>query len=42
MVDKILEIYFNQDLKNQFGAAAKKRSEFFSAKKFKREFLSVI
>ncbi|MDO9028428.1 MAG: glycosyltransferase family 1 protein [Candidatus Roizmanbacteria bacterium] len=42
MADKILEIYFNQNLKNQLGAAAKKRSNFFSAKKFRDSFLLVI
>jgi glycosyltransferase involved in cell wall biosynthesis len=42
MADKINEIYFNKNLRNKLGDQAKKRSEFFSSKKFKKEFLSVI
>ena len=39
IADKIGEIYFNRDLKNTLGNKAYKRSQFFSAKKFKKDFL---
>jgi glycosyltransferase involved in cell wall biosynthesis len=42
IADKINEIYFNKDLRNKLGSQAKKRSQFFSSKKFKKEFLSII
>ncbi len=42
LADKIGEICFNKDLRNKIGAKAKKRAEFFSANKFKKEILSVI
>ena len=42
IADKIKKIYTDENLRNKIGADAKKRSEFFSAKKFKREFLSVL
>ena len=42
IADKIIKIYTDKNLRNKIGADAKKRSEFFSAKKFKREFLSVL
>ncbi len=42
IADKINEIYFDKTLRNKIGTDAKKRSKFFSAKKFKKEFLAVI
>jgi len=42
IADKINEIYFDKTLRNKIGTDAKKRSEFFSAKKFKEEFLALI
>ena len=39
---KINEIYFDKTLRIKIGTAAKKRLEFFSAKKFKEEFLKLI
>ncbi|MCL4364016.1 glycosyltransferase family 4 protein [Patescibacteria group bacterium] len=42
IADKIGEIYFNKELRNSFGQKAKKRSEFFSEKKFQKDFLNLI
>jgi len=42
IADKINEIYFNKVLRTKIGTAAKKRLKFFSAKKFKEEFLKII
>ncbi|MEK7597811.1 MAG: glycosyltransferase family 1 protein [Patescibacteria group bacterium] len=42
IADKIRKIYTDENLRNKIGADAKKRSEYFSAEKFKKEFLSVI
>ncbi|MEK7109808.1 MAG: glycosyltransferase family 1 protein [Patescibacteria group bacterium] len=42
IADKIRKIYTDENLRNKIGADAKKGSEFFSAEKFKKEFLSVI
>ncbi|MFA6081312.1 MAG: glycosyltransferase family 1 protein [Patescibacteria group bacterium] len=42
LADKIGEIYFNKNLRNEIGIKAKKRAEYFSSKKFKRDFLSAI
>jgi glycosyltransferase involved in cell wall biosynthesis len=42
LTDKINEINSDKILRNKIGAAAKKRSEFFSPKKFKKEFLTII
>ncbi len=38
IADKIRKIYTDENLRNKIGADAKKRSEFFSAKKFREEF----
>ena len=42
IADKIKEINSDKILRNKIGVDAKKRSEYFSKEKFKREFLSVI
>lgn len=42
IADKIGEIYFNKELRNIFGRKAKKRSEFFSQKKFKNAFRTIV
>ncbi|MEK7177919.1 MAG: glycosyltransferase family 1 protein [Patescibacteria group bacterium] len=42
IADKIKEIILNKDLRSKIGVDAKKRSEFFSREKFKREVLNVI
>lgn len=42
IADKIKEITSNKELREKIGKDAKKRSEFFSAEKFREEFLSVI
>jgi len=42
IAEKIKTIYSDKDLRNKIGIDAKKRSEFFSAEKFKKEFMSVI
>ncbi len=42
IANKIKEINYDKILRNKIGASAKKRSEYFSPEKFKREFLSVI
>ena len=39
IADKIGEIYFNKDVGNKLGGKAKKRSEFFTPEKFRKEFL---
>mgnify|MGYP001579929764 CR=1 FL=1 len=38
IADKIKEINFDKDLRNKIGTDAKKRSEYFSAEKFRKEF----
>ena len=42
IADKIGEVYFNKELKKSLGDKAKKRGEFFSPKKFRKEFLNII
>lgn len=42
IAEKIKMIYSNKDLRNKIGNDAKKRSEFFSPEKFKKEFLKTI
>lgn len=42
IADKIGELYFNRNLRNKLGQEAKKRSEFFSPEKFKKEFLELL
>ena len=42
IAEKIKEIYSDRILRNKIELSVKKRSEFFSPEKFKREFLSVI
>lgn len=42
LADKIGEIYFNNDLRNEIGTKAKKRAGYFSSKKFVRDFLTAI
>jgi glycosyltransferase involved in cell wall biosynthesis len=42
IAEKIKEIINNKNLRNKIGEDAKKRSEFFSREKFKREFLTLI
>ncbi|PIP14650.1 hypothetical protein COW98_00225 [Candidatus Roizmanbacteria bacterium CG22_combo_CG10-13_8_21_14_all_35_9] len=42
LADKIGEIYFNKNIRNKVGQLAKKRSEFFSKKKFRSKFLKII
>jgi len=42
IAEKIKEIINDKNLRNKIGDGAKKRSEFFSRKKFRKEFLSII
>lgn len=42
LADKIIELYFDKNRQKTLGDAAKKRSQFFSCKKFKKGFLEVI
>ena len=42
IADKIKEIILNKDLRSKIGVDAKKRSQYFSREKFKREVLNVI
>lgn len=42
IAEKIKMIYSNKDLRNRISTDAKKRSEFFSPEKFKKEFLAII
>jgi len=42
IAEKIKMIYSNKNLRNRIGTDAKKRSEFFSPEKFKKEFLAII
>ncbi len=42
IAEKIKEINSNKILRDKIGVLAKKRSEYFSPKKFKKEFLSVV
>ena len=42
IANKIGEVYFNQDLKNQLGEKAYKRSQFFSSTQFKKSFLELL
>ncbi len=42
IANKIGELYFNPNLRDKLGTAAKKRSEFFSAKKFREGVLQVL
>ncbi|MBI5122271.1 glycosyltransferase family 4 protein [Candidatus Roizmanbacteria bacterium] len=42
IANKINETYFDKILRNKIGASAKKRSDFFSREKFRKEFLKLI
>jgi glycosyltransferase involved in cell wall biosynthesis len=42
IANKIIEINSNKILRDKIGADAKKRAEFFTPEKFRREFLSII
>ncbi len=42
IANKIGEIYFNNNLRNKLGLEAQQRANFFSEKKFRKEFLSII
>lgn len=42
IADKIGEIYFNKETKNELGNRAKKRSVFFTPLKFRKEFLRLL
>lgn len=42
IAEKIKKIYFNEEFRKKLGNEAKKRSDFFSPEKFRKEFLSVI
>ena len=42
LAEKIGEIYFNKNLRNDLGSGAFQRSKFFSSKKFRKELLTAI
>ena len=42
IANKIKEINSDKNLRNKIGESAKKRSEFFSAEKFRKKFLMII
>lgn len=42
IAEKIGEVYFRRDVRNRLGLQAFKRSQFFSATRFREEFLSIV
>jgi len=42
IADKIGELYFNRDLRDKLGKEVKKRSQFFSAEKFRKKILELL
>lgn len=42
IADKIGEIFFNKEIRNSLGEKAKKRSEFFTTMKFRKDFLRLM